>query len=625
MRFRLLRLRLPFLFFSLLWSASPRINSQEHLPDDIHRALLDWRAAHGQNWQLVYDEVAQQGRMLLGGGANAPFQPRNAFDWWLIARFFVTEAFPVLRIAPESLTEDRMIELPLSQIGTTDKIALRLRQSVQGVPVERGWVDVLFEQGTGILLAIDSQALRADAGLDLTALLDPPSARDVGKATFAAETGTSAASTREPRPVILQRDDAGSWNPVLAWQVDVAGTLADGRPAACSYYVAARTGTVLRRTERIHEAAQEQPRQERTRVTANVTADGCCFRWDDGTNRVAQPMPNMTVEFPDGSTTTTDAEGSFPTPLTLFEEPVRLSFHGPFVVVHNHEVWSEGDLQVQESLELGLTRIQMNPLPAERDVAQANAFLRVDQMRSWVRRTNPADATMDSSRKKPGFPYQLVTNWVIPWGVPGTQRGTAPCNALFDAYHGVIRLSISGAAYGKSCPNASFAPIVWHEMGHWLNQLYGSDNDYRGFGEGNADVFAMYQMDQPELAYGSVGRSGENTLSFCGDCASRQGCLGDVHLDGLPLMGALWKVRRNLQGHLGRELGGSAADALFLGWMNAFDQGLIHSIIEWQWLVLDDDDHDLSNLTPRLVPIDDAFRAQGFPGYRLPVTTVICR
>src|SRR5262249_35244632 len=116
-------------------------------------------------------------------------------------------------------------------------------------------------------------------------------------------------------------------------------------------------------------------------------------------------------------------------------------------------------------------------------------------------------------------------------------------NAFFDAATEIIKLSVSGAPFGQSCDNAACAPILWHELGHWLDERYGSGNDSRGFGEGNADDFAQYQMDRAELAYGGASRSGENATPFCGDCESRQGCLGEPHLDGPPLMGALWKVR----------------------------------------------------------------------------------
>ena len=49
-------------------------------------------------------------------------------------------------------------------------------------------------------------------------------------------------------------------------------------------------------------------------------------------------------------------------------------------------------------------------------------------------------------------------------------------------------------------------------------------------------------------------------------------------------MGALWKVRDNLNTTLGDASGDLAADLLFSAWMNAYDQTTIDSVIEIQWL-----------------------------------------
>jgi hypothetical protein len=68
-------------------------------------------------------------------------------------------------------------------------------------------------------------------------------------------------------------------------------------------------------------------------------------------------------------------------------------------------------------------------------------------------------------------------------------------------------------------------------------------------------------------------------------------------------------------------MGDLTANTLLVGWMNAFNQSQIRSIIETQWLVLDDDDGDLNDGTPHYADIDGAFRQQGFPGVDLhPVT-----
>ena len=108
------------------------------------------------------------------------------------------------------------------------------------------------------------------------------------------------------------------------------------------------------------------------------------------------------------------------------------------------------------------------------------------------------------------------------------------CNAYFDGS------SVNFFASGGGCVNTAYASVVAHEMGHWLNVLYGTGNGSDGMGEGNADVFSMYVYDTPVVGEdffgpGSMVRTGENTTMFCGDCCP--GCHGgQVHKEGAVIL-----------------------------------------------------------------------------------------
>ena len=185
------------------------------------------------------------------------------------------------------------------------------------------------------------------------------------------------------------------------------------------------------------------------------------------------------------------------------------------------------------------------------------------------------------------------------------------CNAYFNGN------SVNYFLAGSGCPNTAYSTIISHEMGHWMNVLYGTGNGPDGMGEGNADVFALYLYDtnivaQDFFAVGSPIRDGLNTRQFCGDCCGS--CNGGVHSSGEVWMGAAWKVRRNLNNSLGNAAGDAVANNLFLDWMNAYNQTEIKSAIEAQWLTLDDDDGNLNNGTPHYLDIDSGFVEQGFPG-----------
>ncbi|TPW00565.1 MAG: hypothetical protein FD125_3090, partial [bacterium] len=110
------------------------------------------------------------------------------------------------------------------------------------------------------------------------------------------------------------------------------------------------------------------------------------------------------------------------------------------------------------------------------------------------------------------------------------------------------------------------------------------------------------------------------TMPFCGDASP--GCYGEVHADGEPLMGAIWKVRAELKSGLGDVAGGDLADNLLVGWFQAFNDTGINSIIEEHWLVLDDDDANIDNGTPHYSMIDAGFTAQAFPGFDLPLFSI---
>jgi hypothetical protein len=234
----------------------------------------------------------------------------------------------------------------------------------------------------------------------------------------------------------------------------------------------------------------------------------------------------------------------------------------------------------------------MNPGAIATVTAEANVFNTVDKQRDWVRSINPADGTLD-------FVHVAIVNL------------NQTCNAFFDGSQ------INFFAAGGGCPNTAYSTVVSHEDGHWANQVYGTGNGSDGMGEGNADSWAEYVWDTNVIAAGFFGpgtelRDGTNTRQFCGDCCG--GCYGEVHTDGEVWMGTVWKVRTRLDNSNGQAAGDLIANTLFLSWMESYNQSQIKSVIETQWLTLDDVDGNINNGTPHFNDIDLGFRDQGFPG-----------
>lgn len=623
------KFHLPCLLLLLLTAS---VRAQGGYPPDIQAALDNWRNVYGANWQIVFNQTTGRVRMLFGGGLAGYPVPTTDQQYFDLGRVFVEKAYWLLAVEDQTLVNDRVVILPLGMVGTSDKVSVRYRQVVNGVESRGASVNVLLDLANATLLSIDTTALIGVRLMDVTASVTASAASSYAASTFQTETGTTPETIATPQLVVLGTLINGTTQAGLAWQVDVEGVLADGTRVGNQYCVAAQGQIcVLESQNRIYDAFAQTPgqggsgSQRQGKVQANVTNEGCCFTPDDGVNRVLRPMSRMTATTDLGQVRTTSLTGAFS---VLQEAPatrVTLGFVGPYARVQDTPATTS--LVLHPTLGPGINLITMNPSPQERDVAQSNAFYRLNQTREWVRGINPFDDRMDSSASAPGVPYRAVVNDVQERFPVGGGDPLPTCNAFYSPFAQVIKFSVGNGT--ANCPNHAYAPIIWHELGHWLNDRYGNggNDDRGGFGEGNGDVFALYQMDYHELRRGNLARDGLNTRMFCGDCESQRICgtfPNDPHIQGEPLMGALWKVREALKGSYAN--GGGIANALFLGWMNAYDQHRIHSIIEWQWLVLDDDDHNLSNLTPHHPEIDLGFFAQGFPRVSLPinVTTLIC-
>jgi hypothetical protein len=231
---------------------------------------------------------------------------------------------------------------------------------------------------------------------------------------------------------------------------------------------------------------------------------------------------------------------------------------------------------------------------AEFDTSQMNAHISVIAGRSFIKNVDPSDTHAD---------FRAKANVNI----------DSSCNAYYDGS------SINFYKKAGGCENTAYSTVVNHELGHWYNDKYGSGNGGDGFGEGAADCWGMYVWDDPVIGKDFCGsgcfiRTGNNTRKYDGSCG---GSCPEVHACGEVLMGAVWKVRKNLNTSLGDAAGDLVADTLLVKWFQAYNDKTICDTIENHWLTLDDTDGNIFNGTPHFNDIDNAFRAQGFPGITL--------
>lgn len=574
-------LRTPAVLFLAL--AAPALAQSSPARAGLEAELARWQAVHGDAWRVRADGTNGFARFVYGGSVEGSFTARSDAQYFAAARGFLGEMRGLFGVEESSLIDDAVVFLPLALAGSTDKIAVRFEQSIGGVKVIGGSVNALLTPN-GDLLALDSQALPSLASFDVAPRVAAEDALEFAVLSFRADTGLPESSVSEPSLAIDQELVDGARAPALVWEVDVQYVGA-GEPEGFVYRVAADGALrTVSRARSIHFF--DVGGTVFTKATPGVKPD------TSSNPEVQFPARYMTITA-GALSTTSDANGLFNFPGVSGPLSVTFSYNGTYNDVVNN---SGSDLSLTQSLSGTSNSVVLNNTPTEQATAQANAFHQINVMRDWTRSVNPADATSD---------FVALANVNI----------ASTCNAFFNGS------STNYFLMGGGCVNTAYSTVIHHEMGHWLNVDYGSGNGFDGFGEGNADDFAMYVNDNPIVGEdfttsGGDIRTGLNTRQYCGD--NMGGCYGEVHADGEVLMGVLWKVRANLNVTYGDATGDVIADLLFNAWMNAYDQGTIDSIIEEQWLTLDDDNGNVNDGSPNYGDIEAAFLTQGFPGFDLP-------
>ena len=562
--------------------------SQEPLGHEAQEALRVWRESNGSAWRVFVDPETGLAELLYGGHREPALAPASEADWFLAARQAIESAWGVLGVDSESLAEREVIELPMAHLGTTDKVTVSFQQAVMGVPVEGARVNALFD-AQGRLLSLHSTALPGKELSFEPATWTAQEADRAARAAFFEVEGVVATKASQPRLAVSQVRRAATRVARLSWRVDLLAEVAGARPQGETLWLDARTGELLGRSELVHDFD----------VSGTISAMATPGTLPDTSGNPEQsfPMSYLRLNSSQGAVEA-GANGDF-----LFQGvngplQVTCEFVGPFANVRND---GGSDYVTSPTLQTGSgNSILMNPNAQTSVTAQANAYRGINQLRDWVRAVSPNDSHAD---------FTAIAN----------VNQNSNCNAFFNGS------SINFFTSGGGCPNTSYSSVIAHEMGHWLNVRYGTGNGPDGMGEGNADVWAMYLYDTPLVGEGFFGngtlRTGLNTLQFCGDFSFA--CHGgEVHEEGKVWMGAAWKVRAELNQALGNALGDDVADALFIGWMASFNQTEIKSIIETQWLLLDDDDGNLNNGSPHYPQIDAGFTAQGWPGVALHPLTI---
>ena len=577
---------------------SPALFAQERDADqpsvafEVSQSFAEWNAQHGANWHTYSDVQTGYVQFLFGGSTEAAFAPQSDAEFFALASIAIEDTEALHGIEMGTLVEERGLHLPLGLIGSSDKYTVRYRQELGGVPVLGGAVNALFTPA-GQLLSIQSSAMPGVAGMSTDAVVSTDSAMRQALAAFSNEFGLAGTVVDGPNKVIGQLTTGPkSREAVLVWQVNVQWQQDGAEPEGQSYWVDARNGGVVYNETTIHNL--DVGGTINTMSTPGIHPDQA------SNPEVQFPMNRARVQSNGSGTVYTDANGNFNFPGVSGPITVTVQYYGDWCDVDNQ---AGSDYSFNSSISGTGNSLLMNPSSAALITAQSNCFQIVSAQRDWIRSINPSDNTGDFRAK-------------------ANANLSSTCNAYYDG------VSVNMYQAGGGCPNTAFSTVVSHEMGHWYNVLYGTGNGSDGMGEGNADVFSLYMYNTPNLGMDFFGpgqgplRNGNNNLQFCGDASP--GCHGgSVHTEGQVWMGAAWKIYKQLETAYGAAQADMISDALFLGWMNSYNQGQIKSVIETQWLTLDDDNGNINDGTPHYAELDAGFTQQGWPGFVLPDIDIV--
>jgi hypothetical protein len=579
--------------------------------------------ANGSNPGFIYGQQFVPSLVPNAPADQAPDQ------WEASARAVINENQRFFGFGSESLKLDAVTVLPLSQTGSSDKVAVTFKQFANGVPVFNGSASILFDATRKTVLALDTTGVPfADRVPTNVGPEVQQNAIVTAWAAYGNEFGVPATKLDSVQPMIVgpsayfgENHVLNELGPTLAYEVKLSSPDvrdSQGLPIAATVFVSADLA-VLKVESSIHTLSPISPRggavvdtgaevnefsnQDggsrsvldpiRGRVTGNVNTGQ---EPNSATNQETPPLANVWIRQNNASGTilaTTNAGGRYrfmpaSSPINLF-----VQLRGPYFQVFN-EAGAEASFTVSAT-DGSNQNFLFNPTKGEFTTAEVAGAYWVNGFRNFVKGVNPSDTHMDFS----------VTTFV---------NISSSCNAYWDG----SSINMFRAAGG--CPNTAYATVIQHEEGHWANSVY-NGSPTGAFHEGAADAWAYYISDTNCLApeffgpgQGCLRDGNQTSIMKCTSSPCNESCHGGgSHTEGQALASAIWKARVALKGALGQDAGSATANSLFLGWFQTYNDTAICNVIHDHWLVLDDDDGNLGNGTPHKTQIDAGFEGQGWP------------
>lgn len=562
--------------------------------DALDRTSADtFLALHGDTWRVVQEPVSRNPAFIYGDSFSAGFVPANDTQYEAAGRKVVDDHPELFGFDSGTLVLEQVKHLNLSRIGSSDKVAVLFRQEVDGLPVFNGGVSILFDRASGRVLALDTTGVPVNEKLSIFPVSSLAQAVAAAAPAFQEAIGVPFEQVDDYSMAIVGpsaffgfKSPLTNLGPTLAYVLDLSapGALSKDDVPAVGRVIVSAAGdlSVLKAYPTAHA------------IDGNVK--GNVNLGDEPNTPSNQEQPDLSgmhvrQNGAGGSIlATTDANGNYNAgggTNTLFFE-----LRGPYANVNN-AAGADASFTLTGATGSG-NDVLFNPTKAEFTSAEVAGFYWVNYFRDWMAGVDAGDTTMNA---------QLPTN---------VNRNDLTCNAYYTS--GTINLQ---RAEG-SCANTAYADVILHEEGHWANVRY-NGSVTGAFHEGNADVFDYYMTDDWCLRHfigtGCLRSALQTSIKKCPTDGDESCNGGSSHTEGQALASALWAVRAHLNTTLGNAAGDAVADALFSGWMNVYNDGAILNVIQDHWLALDDDNGNMSDLTPHFGDITAGFSDYGWPTF----------
>ncbi len=578
----------------LVLAALPSAGSAQELAPE-RASAASFIAQHGDGWSVVGEPVSGNPAFVYGGRFALPVAPRVPAAFEAAARQVVDENAELFGFASDHLVLRHVKFLNLARIGSSDKVAVVFDQVVDSIPVFNGSVSILFDRLSGDVLALDSTGVPFAATADAYPTSREDHALAAAQAAYQGRFGVAAGRVDATDFAIVgpsahfgSKNPLTEMGPTLAYVFELSNPglfTTEGVPAQARVIVSAEGDLTVFEVAPTAYAA----------ITGNVKGNvNIGQEPNTTTNQEQPPLVNLRVRQNNSSgaiLATTDANGDYSInqtgPLTLFFE-----LKGPYARSMN-AAGAEASFTLTNVSGSG-NNVLFNPTKAEQPTAEVAGFYWVNRFREWVVAIDPTDNTMD---------FQVTAN---------VNSSAMTCNAYYDGS------SINFMLSGGGCMNSAYSDVVLHEEGHWANEQY-NGSVTGAFHEGNADAYAYFINDDWCLDHlygtGCMRSALQTAIKKCPTDGDESCHGGEVHEEGEALASALWAVRARLNTTHGNDTGDAIANELFSAWMNTYNDGQILNVIQDHWLVLDDDNGNLGDLTPHFADITGGFGDYNWPAY----------